>query len=534
MVLGAPLALTAVVGPANADDRAVCEALVETRNLTVTLAQLKDATAEVPSYCYVKGSISPAIAYHLQLPLPGAWNGRFLNWGDGGKDGDLDFADHRVAQGYAVVNSNTGHDNGSEPGASFGFNNRQAEIDFGYRAVHLTVNAAKTAIGAYYGRPAQYAYHEGCSTGGRQGLMEAQRFPGDFDGIVAGAPVNFYQENNASTIWMLQRIYADDLAGNLAFDADGDGAPESLAKVQTLADAVLKRCDNLDGITDGVIDDPLQCDFDPHRNLAALMCPGDVNGAGCFTERQVEVIADLYAGPSDSRGTRVHKGQAFGSELEWRGLYPHAGNRMRPAAVSVDHMNYLFYETDPGVTVTDLYDLSYSPRKSSALPEYAWWEFDIDDVRSGKADLMRSITNATDPDLGRFIHDNGGKLMLYHGWADGGPAPEVTVDYYQDVVETTFGGDLEEARDHARLFMIPGMYHCRRGPGPTEWDRLAPLAAWVEQGIAPDYLVGQHRTEGEVDNERRICAFPQASVYTGPSGGQDDPDNWVEGNFTCR
>ena len=137
-------------------------------NLTITLARIMESTDLTPRYCYVKGIISPAISYHVQLPLPKDWNGRFVNWGDGGKDGDLDFADHRVSQGYAVANSNTGHDNGSEPGASFGFNNRQAEIDFGYRAVHLTVNAAKTLIEAYYDRPPRYSYHEGCSTGGRQ------------------------------------------------------------------------------------------------------------------------------------------------------------------------------------------------------------------------------------------------------------------------------------------------------------------------------------------------------------------------------
>ena len=530
------LSFLAFSGTANADDdndRAACEALTRIRNLTITLAQLQEASDDAPSFCYVKGLISPAIAYHLQLPLPNNWNGRFLNWGDGGKDGDLDFADHRVAQGYAVANSNTGHDNGSEPGALFGFNNRQAEIDFGYRAVHLTVNAAKTAIAAYYGRQADYSYHEGCSTGGRQGLMEAQRFPNDFDGIVAGAPVNYYQETNASTVWMLQRVYADDLAGNLSYDADGDGKPESLAKLEMLAAAVFKQCDALDGIKDGVIDDPMQCDFDPREHLKDMMCSDDVNAEHCFTSRQVETIADIYSGPYDSKGAQVHKGKAFGSELEW-GLYPHSGNRMRPSTVSVDHINYLFYESDPGVMPADPYDLSYSPRKEGPLPEYAWWEFDIDDLTSGKADPMRSITNATDPDLSRFIFDNGGKLMLYHGWADGGPSPMVTADYYQEVVAATFDGDIDRAREHARLFMIPGMYHCGRGPGPAEWDRLAPMIEWVEEGRAPDYLVGRHRTDGAVDNERRICAAPERAVYTGPSGGENDPANWVESNFTCR
>ena len=168
-------------------ERASCEALLQTRNLTITYAGVA-MTADGTTYCYVKGILPPAIQFHAQLPLPGDWNGRFLKWGDGGKDGDLDFADHRVGEGYAVANSNTGHDSGAEPGSSFAYQNRQAEIDFGYRAVHLTTVAAKTLVGQYYGRAPDYAYFEGCSTGGRQGLMEAQRYPDDFDGIVAGAP----------------------------------------------------------------------------------------------------------------------------------------------------------------------------------------------------------------------------------------------------------------------------------------------------------------------------------------------------------
>ena len=514
-------------------EREACEALIDTPNLTITHARIVPAAGRTPAYCYLKGTVAPAISYHLQLPLPGNWNGRFVNWGDGGKDGDLDYAEHRLAQGYAVANSNTGHDSGSEPGASFGYNNRQAEIDFGYRAVHLTVNTAKSAIIAYYGRPAEYAYHEGCSTGGRQGLMSAQRYPADFDGIVAGAPVNHYQEHNASTIWMLQRVYAKELAGNLAYDTDANGVPDSLKKLEMLADAVFEQCDDLDGIRDGVIDDPLQCKFNPRSGLQAQMCMNEVNGPSCFTSAQIEAIAEIYAGPHDASGRRIYKGKAFGSELEWD-LYPYTGNDMQPSTVSIDHLNYLFYETDPGVMAADPYDLSYAPRKAGAAPEYAWWEFDIRDLNSGKADLMRSITDATDADLERFIVHNGGKLILYHGWADGGPSAEVTIDYYKDVVQTTFAGSLAQARDHARLFMIPGMYHCRRGPGPTEWDRLAPLVGWVEEGRAPDFLIGQHRTDGVVDNERRICAFPQQAVYTGPAGGQNDPANWVEGNFSCR
>ena len=514
-----------------------CLELAHIRNLTLTSAELVEATDSTPQYCYVKGIISPSISYHVQLPLPDNWNGRFVNWGDGGKDGDLDFADYRVAQGYAVANSNTGHDNGSEPGASFAFDNRQAEIDFGYRAVQLTVNAAKTAIQAYYGEDPSYSYHEGCSTGGRQGLMEAQRYPYDFDGIVVGAPVNHYQAVNVSHVWMLQQMYQDDFAGMLAFDADQDGRFDSLNKLDMLQETVLDKCDAIDGITDGVINDPLACDFDPEVDLAGKMCAGDVNVDDCFTRAQLQTIKDFYRGPYDSRGVSVFKGKAFGSEFGWPGRYvPHTGSEALPSVLtnSANHVNYLFYEDDPGVPTGNPGDLSVAPDGERMPPEWTWAQFNVDDFTAGLGDFMKSITDATDPDLTRFLLQNEGKLMIYHGWGDAGVPPEPTLDYYREVAQTTFAGDMARTRDHARLFMIPGMGHCRGGPGPDNWDKLAPLVDWVENGRPPDYVVATHASDGVIDNERRICAYPQQAVYTGPAGGENDPANWIQSHFTCQ
>ena len=518
-------------------EEAACKALANIPNLTIIATSLVNATSSTPRYCYLRGIISPAIHYHVQLPLPENWNGRFLKLGDGGKDGDLDFADHRVAQGYAVANSNTGHDRGAEPGASFAFNNRQAEIDFGYRAVHLTANAAKTVIKAYYGKDTKYSYFEGCSTGGRQGLIEAQRFPYDFDGIVAGAPVNYYQAMNANHVWMLQRVFRNNFAGNLAFDTKGDGSYASLTKLNMLKDAVLAKCDAKDGITDGVIDDPLTCDFKPEIDLAEKMCPGDVNADNCFTKEQLQTIKDIYSGAHDSKGVRIHRGNSFGSEFAWAThLIPHAGNKLFPARLRTagDHLNYLFYETDPGVAMPKLNDLSLMPDKKSNPREWAWWEFNIDDFTAGKANFMMSITDATDPNLTRFLMKKGGKLILYLGWSDPGTQPESTLDYYKSAVAATFKGDIDAARKHTRLFMVPGMDHCGGGPGPNSWDKLAPLVDWVENGKAPDYLVATHSTNNVVDNERRVCPYPQRAVYTGAAGGQNDRANWVEHNFTCK
>lgn len=528
--------LEAQTAPLTASARASCEALLQTRNLTITYAGIA-STRDGITYCYVKGILAPAIQFHVQLPLLGQWNGRFIKWGDGGKDGDLDFADHRVGEGYAVANSNTGHDSGAEPGSSFAYQNRQAEIDFGYRAVHLTTVAGKTLARRYYERPPDYAYFEGCSTGGRQGLMEAQRYPGDFDGIVAGAPANHYQAMNAVRVWLLQRMFRDDFAGALAFDTDGDGRLDSLRKMEMLADAVLAACDHTDGIKDGVIDDPARCDFDPGRDLVAMRCTGDKDAEGCLTSAQIQTVRDFHAGPRDSEGRQIYAGKPMGSESQWPGLFiPYPGNRFSPGAVGLggDHLNYLFYDEDPGVAPANLLDTSGTVDAAGLPPEWAWWNFDINDVSAGKGDVMSRITDATDPDLSRFLVENDGKLLLYHGWADALVVPQPTLAYYHDVVETTFGGDVSAARARARLFMVPGMGHCRGGSGPDTWDRLRPLVDWVERGVEPEALIATHLTDGVVDNERPVCAVPQRAVYTGPAGGADDSVNWVQGNFTCQ
>ncbi len=517
---------------------AACESLRDLRNLTITGATIRDNDQGDRPYCYVRGIISPAIHFHVQLPLPQDWNGRFLQWGDGGKDGDLDFANHRVAEGYAVANSNMGHDNGVEPGASFAFNNRRAEIDFGYRAVHLTVVAGKLLANRYYDQGPQYSYFEGCSQGGRQGLMEAQRYPGDFDGIVAGAPAFAYQALNAAGTWNLQRIFRDDLAGNLAVDSNGDGSADSLALLDVLHEQVLGRCDANDGVRDGIIDNPLSCDFDPSRDLNDLMCPSGSSAAQCFTPAQVQTISDFYNGPVDDQGREVYPGKARGSESQWARYYvPFAGNNMGPSklvGVAGDHMNYLFYEQDPGITVPDLRDYRYQARTDGVFPEFHWMDYDINDFYSGKGDLMKSITDATDPDLSRYLTEQGGKLIVYHGWSDTLIVAEDTVDYFNEMVNTTFDGSFASAGDNARLFLAPGMGHCAGGPGPNSWDKLAPLVDWVENGRAPDQIVATRRDDGQVVNERPLCVYPAQTVYTGPAGGADEPANWRAENFSCR
>ena len=530
---------TAQTGLSQTDiDQAACEGLKDLRNLTLTRAEIKKNPIDDSAYCYVRGIISPAIHFHAQLPLPKNWNGRFLQWGDGGKDGDLDYADHRVAQGYAVTNSNLGHDSAVEPGASFGFNNRQAEIDFGYRAVHLTVQAGKHLIQKYYEKEHDYSYFEGCSQGGRQGFMSAQRYPKDFDGISAGAPAFNYQGLNAAGTWNLQRVFRNHLVGNLAVDSNDDGSLDSLALVQVLHESVLQRCDANDGVLDRLVSDPLSCNFDPKNDLIEAMCPATPSGEPCFTQAQIETIADLYDGPKDSDGREVYPGKMLGSELSWPGYYlPWEGNKMGPSklmGVAGDHMNYLFYEKDPGVAVPDVRDINYKTKTTGANPEFHWIDWKIDDFFSGKGDLMKSITDANDPDLNPFLLDEDGKMIIYHGLTDTLIVASDTIDYYNDLIDVTFNGDSEAAKKSARLFLAPGMNHCGGGAGPNAWDKLSPLVNWVENGVAPESIVATHITNGEIDNERPLCAYPKQAKYIGSAGGAANPQNWRAENFQCQ
>ena len=290
-------------------------------------------------------------------------------------------------------------------------------------------------------------------------------------------------------------------------------------------------------MTDGVINDPTRCDFTPARDLADMMCLDNVNRDNCFTHAQLALIETLYSGTRDSAGTLIYQGKPFGSELGWRArLFPHPSNNFTPGnfGIAGDHLNYIFYEDDPGVTIPDLTDVSIQPNRARNPPEWSWQEFDIDDMTNGKADLLMSIMDASDPDLTRFLMRNNGKLLLYHGWNDVMTVAPATIDYYDQVVETTFDGDIDAAKERARLFLAPGMGHCRGDVGPDSWDRLAPLVEWVEHGRAPDAIIASHSTNGSVDNERPLCPYPDQAVYTGPLGGENNSENWVAQNFSCR
>jgi len=474
----------------------------------LTAAQPVAAANGLPAHCAVRGYVAPQVNFELQLPLPDSWNGRFLMQGCGGLCGSAQPAtcEDALARNYATVTTDMGH-SGPAWQATWAYNNLPAEIDFAYRATHVVAVAAKAIVGAFYGRPAQRAYFRGCSTGGRQGLVEAQRFPDDFDGIIAGAPV--FDETGIAALHLIW-------SGRANLDAAGRAilAP---AQVERLHEAVLAHCDARDGLADGIIERPDRCDFDP----ATLSCERNGEDPRCLTRAQLGVIARLYGGATDSGGRPlVPGGLAPGSEYEW---VPNFVGRDGPA---------LF---DPAGGISQLYQfLIFMPDPG---PGHSAAEFDFDRDPPRLA-LMESLYSARNPDLRRF-RQRGGRLILYHGWDDAEIPPAHMLDYYA-ALERASGGE-KQAAEFARLFMLPGVAHCRRGPGADQVDWLGYLERWVEQGEAPAEVTAHHLVTEEnylglprkrfplpaaqFDRARPVYAWPRAARYSG-RGDAADPRNW--------
>jgi feruloyl esterase len=355
-------------------------------------------------------------------------------------------------------------------------------IDYGYRAVHEMSVAAKMLITAFYGSGPRLSYWYGCSNGGRQGLMEALRFPSDYDGIIAGAPVNDRTHQLVWEIWIAQAVHHE--AASLI----------PAEKYPAIHRAAMTACDALDGLRDGIIDDPRACRFDP----GIIACKGG-DAPTCLSDAQVAAARKIY---SPAVNPRTHE-QVFpalqpGSELLWGAL---AGPE--PAAEAVEFFKRVVFK-----------DPSWSFRTLT---------FDTAADASDKA--AAEVLNATSPDLTDFF-DRGGKLLMYHGWSDQLVAPVRTVDYYNSLVERI--GDAQRARNSARLFMVPGLNHCTLGDGPNTFDMVGALDRWVDRGVAPDRIEASHATNGVVDRTRPLCPYPQKARYKG-QGSIDDA-----ANFECR
>jgi hypothetical protein len=519
-IIGAAIFITTAVAPARAqafadvkmalvdysradlEPRKTCEAMsaFKSKEIGQITAVLIPATATVPANCRVTGLLRPEIAFEVSLPAK--WNGRFYMIGNGGHAGEaLDDAG-RVAQrnealnlGFAVAQTNTGHDARKEPGATFVLSNPQKAIDYAYRAVHLTATTAKAITRAFYGKPASFAYWNSCSNGGRQGLIEAQRFPEDFDGIVANAP------------WVSQTGFTIGAMWNQKALSEAPGTP---AKLGLLAERVMAKCDAIDGLKDGLIDDPRKCSFDPVRDVPA--CSAGTDGADCLTAAQAAAIAKVYSGPV-SNGKSFFPGFMPGSEAVMPALFGGGtGSGWMNMIVSAQPDGK---PADFGLAENTMRYLVHKPPQ----PDYDYKTFDFDrDIQM--LDEWSKQVDAKNPDLSKF-KNRGGKLLMTYGWADSILQPMMGVNYYEQAVVQN-GPD---GSNFFRLFMVPGMAHCSGGIGPDRHDAMTAVINWVEKGKAPESMRASRVVDNNVVRTRPLCPYPQVARYSG-QGSIDDAANF--------
>jgi Tannase and feruloyl esterase len=432
----------------------------------------------VPAACRVVGRVSPAVNFEVWLPASN-WNGKFQGVGGGGFAGVISYAAMAAAlnRGYATASTDTGH---STPGGSWALGHPELVTDFAYRAIHEMTVKSKVIVEAFYGNGPGRSYFVGCSTGGRQGLMEAQRFPADYDGIVAGAPANYWTHLMTGTLWT-------------ATAADREGTQLSRASFELLNKEALHACDARDGVTDGLIENPPACRFDPQ----VTQCLGS-SVDGCLTPAQVKAAKRIYASSINPRTKEeIFPGMPVGGELGWTAV-----TGPQPFPLPGEFFKYFLYENADW----DWEKIDFDKDLTSLDAKYAW------------------MFNATDPDLSAF-KSRGGKLIMYHGWNDQLIQPGNSVNYYNSV-QKKMGAT--ETDDFARLFMAPGMMHCAGGPGPNTFDAVSALEQWVEHGTKPAQMIASHAVNGAVDRTRPLCPYPQVARYTG-SGSIDDA-----ATFTCQ
>ncbi len=471
-------------------------------------------SAKVPAFCRIVGMVAPELKFELWLPAQ--WNHKYIAVGNGGMAGSIVFAAmvDPLNRGYAAGSTDTGHTSSNDDG-SWALGHLDRLINYAYRGIHLMAQADKAIVQAFYGAAPTHSYFNGCSFGGKQALTEAQRYPKDFDGIIAGDPANnFTRHYIGGHLW-------DALA------MDGDGYIPA-AKVPLIGNAVNAACDALDGVKDGVLNDPRRCHFDP----AVLQCKNG-DAADCLTAAQVAAIRKIWSGLKDADGQQIYPGLMPGGEADpggWvRYLSGTGPGKGRHAALTNAFFRYMVFENP---------DWDYHSFHYTTAPGF-------DNDMEVTEEKVGAMFNATDPDL-RPFRANGGKLIQYHGWSDPDIPPTNSINYYESVVAAlnsdaitdagsaggasssgTRSGGLRDTRAFYRLFMVPGMQHCTGGPGTSRFDALTALEQWAEQKKAPEQIPAAHLTNGKVDRTRPLCAYPQEAKYIG-SGSTDDA-----ANFTC-
>ncbi|HZR09240.1 MAG TPA: tannase/feruloyl esterase family alpha/beta hydrolase [Myxococcales bacterium] len=456
------------------------------------------ASVNVPAFCQVLGVSRPTsdslINFQVWMPASG-WNGKLDHGGNGGYGGNYatagGFLPAGLLRGYATAATDMGHDAAAFPGGSFGLGHPEKIVDWASRANHVTSVAAKEIIKAFYGQRPRLSYFTGCSDGGHEALMEAQRFPDDYDGIVAGASANYWTHQSAAWVWEA-RANLDDPAGTLP-----------LSKLPMINAAALAKCA---GVVPTIIDDPTRCDFDP----GSLLCSG-ADAPTCLTAAQVATVRKIYQGPRNPRtGEQIYPGLERGSEAaggaplsaigSWSLLIPGPDSFL-----GSDFFRYMVFGD----------------------PSWNFRTFDFDHDLAFADQKMGPVVDSNSPDL-RDFEALGGKLIMYHGWADPLVNPRNSINYVERVAASLHRGPAraESVRSFLRLFMAPGMTHCQAGPGLNTFDTLTALERWVEEGVAPDSLIASHSSAAFPNNvmgiatppadfSRPLCAYPQVAHYTG-------------------
>jgi len=463
---------------------------------TILAATFVAAAAKVPEHCLVQGNVAtPGNVVDFKLALPTNWNGKFLFQGVGGFAGTFARLDNSLERGYAAATTNTGHDGASD--GSWALNHRPREIDYGHRGTHVSAVATQSLTKSFYGKKPTYRYFNGCSNGGRQALMEAQRYPQDFDGVIAGDP-------SLGAGGYIRR----GLTYQFMFKNEDRLLP--MGKLEVLSKAVTAACDATDGLVDGVVGDPRNCKFDP----GVLLCKSE--GGDCLTAGQIETIKMIYSDIRLPNG-KVLRGYPPGHEAGSTGWPAWITGRALPTKQANGRYTFTGEGTPNGFRFADGF-FRYMVFDDA---HYDWLNFDVN-RDFAKTETITPILSPSNADLKAF-GKSGKKLLLYHGWADPGITVYGTVDYYNDVVAGV--GGKEKADNFVRLFLAPGMHHCAGGPGPNSFDSLAAMEQWVEKGIAPDKLIASHSTNGKVDRTRPLCPEPQVARYSG-SGSIDAAENF--------
>ena len=488
------LALARAGEPEVLQAQMTCESLRKTDSSSVSITVAKtvetasfrppgmtDALSGLPRFCRVAAHLSPSpdsdIGAEIWLPAAG-WNGKLLAVGSGGWGGSINYEGMADAlrRGYATTATDDGH---TGPGASFIAGHPEKFVDYAYRAQHEMTLEARRLIEAFYGRTPRHSYWNGCSAGGREGLLQAYRYPDEFDGIIAGDPANV--RRNAWALWLAVQTFKD---------------PEAAippGKYPMIHRAVLDACDVNDGLKDGLIDNPASC----HVDFSVLQCTG-ADGPDCLTARQVQSAQTIISPAATAAGQVVFPRLEPGTELRWDRL---AGGP-RPADLFLDQFRYVVFQD----------------------PDWDWRTFDLE-RDSARANAVDKDVDELNPHLQAFAK-NGGKLLIYQGWADQQVAPGSSIEFYDSVL--ALGAPSARAQDWIRLIMVPGMGHCSGGEGPDTFDKINLIERWVERGEAPSRVIATHSTAGTIDRTRPLCRYPEVARYDG-AGSIDDASH-----FSCR